>query len=305
MMEAMAGEREVELPGGRTLRVRPATVDDIDGLVALYKGLDDEARHRRFFSIFHPPRSYFEKLVAAPERGGLDLVAEVQEPDGAQRIVAEAGYEALDDGDGELAITVDKSWRGWLGPYLLDALLEAAADQGKPNLEADVLCSNLSMLTLLRCRGYALMPRDDWTVVRLLVKAGAKGTPSWPGEHDEPHLLVEGAGGNWRGVVKAEEAGVEILGCPGPTSDHTDCPVLRGEPCPLVEGADAILVHHAPDTPRWDELRAAHQRLHPEVPVLVDLCPDDQARPGEVDVSDETPTEVLTTMAREVRERRR
>lgn len=278
---------------------------DLRALEALYEGLDDEARHRRFFSIYHPPDSFFEKLVTIRDRGGLGLVAVVRDEHGEERLVGEAGYEPLEDGDGELGIAVDRGWRGWLGPYLLDALLEAAAEEGVPNLEADVLCSNLSMLTLLRCRGYALMPRDDWTVVRLVVKAGDRGTPSWPGDHDEPHLLVEGGGGSWRGVVVAEEAGVEVLGCPGPDAARSDCPVLRGEPCPLVEEADAILLHHPADSERWNALRAAHARLHPEVPVLVDLRSDDHARPSEVDVTGRRADEVLVEMARRVREARR
>jgi RimJ/RimL family protein N-acetyltransferase len=299
-----AGARRTALPTGQVLEIRPVQESDLEGLTALYAGLDDEALHRRFFSIYHPPTSFFEKLVTIRERGGLGLVAIVQDQDGTERLVGEAGYEPLEDGDGELGIAVDRAWRGWLGPYLLDALLDAAAEEGVPNLEADVLCSNLSMLTLLRCRGYALMPRDDWTVVRLLVKAGGRGAPSWPGDHDEPHLLVEGSGGSWSGVVVADQAGVEVIGCPGPDRSSTDCPVLRGEPCPLVEEADAILLHHPGDSERWEALRAAHARLHPELPVLVDLRAEDRARPSEVDVTGQRADAVLVEMARQVRTRR-
>ena len=46
--------------------------------------------------------------------------------DGDDRtLVGEAGYTLLSDGDGELAITVDPEWRGWLGSWLLDALVDA------------------------------------------------------------------------------------------------------------------------------------------------------------------------------------
>ena len=274
---------------------------DIAGLTALYETLDDEARHRRFFSIYHPPDSFFEKLVTIRERGGLGLVAVVRDQDGVERVVGEAGYEPLANGDGELGITVDRSWRGWLGPYLLDALLEAAAVEDVPNLEADVLCSNLAMLTMLRCRGYALMPRDDWTVVRLLVRTGGRGTPSWPGPHEAPRLLVEGSGGHWRGVATAEEAGVQVLGCAGPDAPPGDCPVLRGEPCPLVQEADAIMVSHPGDSEAWEALREAHARLHPGLPVVVDLRPDDEAHLDEVDVTGRGAGDVLVEVAKQVR----
>ena len=48
------------------------------------------------------------------------------------RLVAEAGYALLPDGNGEFALTVAAGWRGWLGPYLLDAIVTAAADMLEP-----------------------------------------------------------------------------------------------------------------------------------------------------------------------------
>lgn len=56
---------------------------------------------------------------------------------GGARIVGEASYELLPNGAGELAITVAADQRGWIGPYLLDAMVEAAAAGGVPNVEAD------------------------------------------------------------------------------------------------------------------------------------------------------------------------
>lgn len=53
--------------------------------------------------------------------------------DDGERIVGEAEYILLPGGDGELAITVAPDWRGWLGPYLLDTLLEVAASRGVAN----------------------------------------------------------------------------------------------------------------------------------------------------------------------------
>jgi hypothetical protein len=133
------------LPGGDVLTVRSVTPADVDGLVALYDGLSEDDRYRRFFSGFRPPRSFFERLVNVGERGGYGLVATAGS-DGdvvaGARIVGEASYELLPNGDGELAITVAADQRGWIGPYLLDALVEAAAARGVPNLEADVLATN-------------------------------------------------------------------------------------------------------------------------------------------------------------------
>jgi hypothetical protein len=74
---------------------------------------------------------------------------------------------------------------------------------GVPNLEADVLVTNPRMLTLLRARGYAGLPSEDWVSPRLMVGT-AGSTPVWPeggpGRPDpaRPRVPVEAPGGRWR-----------------------------------------------------------------------------------------------------------
>ncbi|HEX2562285.1 MAG TPA: GNAT family N-acetyltransferase [Acidimicrobiales bacterium] len=239
------GRRRVPLPGGGVLTVRPVATTDVDGLVALYDGLSDDDRYRRFFSGFRPPRSFFERLVNVGERGGFGLVATMGaggDVAGGARIVGEASYELLPNGDGELAITVAADQRGWLGPYLLDALVEVAAARGVRNLEADVLVTNGRMLALLRSRGYATMGSNDWTTLRLVVGTAGR-TPVWPAGHgatghsDRPRVLVEVPGGRWHAGAEADEAGLRVIACSGPRGARPRCPVLAGRPCPLAANA--------------------------------------------------------------------
>ena len=286
------GRRRVPLPGGGVLTVRPVATTDVDGLVALYDGLSDDDRYRRFFSGFRPPRSFFERLVNVGERGGFGLVATMGaggDVAGGARIVGEASYELLPNGDGELAITVAADQRGWLGPYLLDALVEAAAARGVRNLEADVLVTNGRMLALLRSRGYATMGSNDWTTLRLVVGTAGR-TPVWPagrsatGHTDRPKVLVEVASGRWHAAAEADAAGLQVIACSGPRGARPRCPVLAGRPCPLAAAADAIVVSNAPDDERWRALLEAHTDLHPGVPVCVERRagrgPRDQPRLG-------------------------
>ncbi len=253
------------------LVVRPVEPGDVDGLVALYETLSDEDRHLRFFSFFIPPRDFFEHLAAVADRGGFGVVA-IE----GDRIVGEANYELLPDGDGELGMVVASGSRGWLGPFLLDALVEAAARRGVPNLEADVLVANGQMLSLLRARGYATLTSDDWVSVRLIV--GTSGpTPVWPDagpggpDGQRPRVLVEAPGGRWHGNQDAEAAGLAVITCSGPRGPRTKCPALSGRPCPLAAAADAVVVANTPDgDERWQALVAAHTDLHPGVPVCVE-----------------------------------
>jgi acetyltransferase len=179
-MPQVPGGRSVVLGEGGSLVVRPVEPRDAEGLTALYAGLDDESRYRRFFSLYRPDAAFIERMIAAEERQAVCLVAvAVGRDDGStERIVGEAGYEILPNGDGELAITIDASWRGWLGPFLLDALVEAAAAHGVPDLEADVLTTNRPMLAILRARGHVAMAAGDWTVARW--KIGARSSEPTP-----------------------------------------------------------------------------------------------------------------------------
>jgi hypothetical protein len=282
----------VPLPGGALLTVRPVTAADVDGLVALYDGLSREDRYRRFFSAYHPPRAFFERLTTVVERGGYGVVAtagadseaaagagdnrQTDTVGGDQgRIVGEASYVLLENGDGELGMAVAADQRGWLGPYMLDALVDAAAARGVPNLEADVLVTNRSMLTTLRSRGYSTLASSDWVSVRLII--GTAGhTPVWPPDRvptargHRPRVLVEAPGGRWHAQAEAEAAGLQVIACSGPGGRRSRCPVLAGQPCPLAAAADAIVVLSAPDDERWAALVGAHADLHPGVPVGVE-----------------------------------
>lgn len=290
--------RRVSLPDGRTLVIRRVEKRDADGLSALYAGLDNESLYRRFFSIFRPGRSFLEGVVSVGERGGAGLVATVTEDEIGARIVAEAGYVLLPNGNGELAITVDRAWRGWLGPYLLDALLDVAVARGVPNLEADILLTNGPMLALFRSRGYAAIPNRDWTVVRAMIGAGSS-MPTWPVAHDRLRLLVEGAGGHWHAADTAKAAGLEVLGCPGPGGRRARCPALAGEPCPLAASADAIVISSPPSTDSWSTLRTAHPRLHPGVPICVELAlRGGRAASGEIVLPANSDVDVLAVVQR-------
>lgn len=148
----------ISLSDGRTLTVRPVSEADVDGLEELFEGLSDEDRYSRFFGLSHPGRKFLEQMTRAAAEGGYRLVAVLSGRE--DRLVAEAGYAILPDGNGDFALTVAAGWRGWLGPYLLDALVAAAAARGVPNLQADILITNVRMLALVSHRGYLRLSRS-------------------------------------------------------------------------------------------------------------------------------------------------
>lgn len=260
-------ERVVELPGGRTLTARRVTEADHDGLAELYERLSPADRRRRFFSGSRPPREFLDRWIRRTTENGYGMVAVVNE-DGTDTVIADAGYVVQPDGSGELAITVDPAWRGWLGHWVLDALVEAAAEHGVPSLEADVLLENRDMLALLDARGFATMEHADWNTVRMVIGTGGR-VPPWPGHHERPRILVEVPGARWHAEQELTDAGYQVLSCPGPHhGPGGHCPLLEGGRCELADGADAIVVSLVMDE-SGREILHQHRVQNPEVPVCV------------------------------------
>jgi hypothetical protein len=234
-------EPQVVHVGGVTVTVREAESADAAALLGLYLRLSPEDLHRRFFSSFRPDRGFVERWLDRAHQGGAVLIA-LEGDAGHERIVADAGYIPTRSDTAELAITVDPERRGWLGPYLLEILVEHARLNGIVDLEAEVLTNNCGMLAMLRARGCAFEPTEDVSVARVLI--GTSGdAPSWPADTPHPRVLIEGSSSSWQGVHAAREAGWGVLVCPGPERGRIHpCPLLSGHHCPLVDGADAVVV---------------------------------------------------------------
>ncbi len=265
--------RDVDLPGGERLQFRETRPDDAPALEALFAGLDAESRYRRFFTAAGPSPDYSNRLSRIVERGGIGVVA-VDTSTGT--IVAEADAEPLDDGNAEIAVTVDRAWRGWLGPYLLSLLRRQAARHGMANLEAEILACNRPMRALTRSCGEALLPQPDWQTVRVVI--ASDGTvPSWPST-EKPTVLVELRTTSVEALAQLVEAGYEVLACTGRTRGGPPCPmlandVLASDPgaddgdCPLAATADVIVVA-VPDDDERQRLVDLHRRRHAHVPVV-------------------------------------
>ena len=182
--------RVVTLPRDRKLTVRPVTPNDVDGLQSLYGVLSIDDLHRRFFSVYRPSRELLDKWAHLDDTSGFGLVAVIS--NGTEQIVGHATYGLMPDGAGDFGIVVAADWRCWLGSYLLDALVEAAAERGVPDLQADILLENRPMLALVRSRGYVKLGRPDWSILRVMIST------------TEPLPETVGSSGSVRTVGPAE-----------------------------------------------------------------------------------------------------
>lgn len=267
---------EIELPGGGTLLIRAASAEDADAVVRFYDSMSIDDTRSRFFSASMPPHDWFAKWTSISNRGGFSAVALLREPrpenadDGTvtnESVIGEAGYSLLPDGDGELAIAVAKPWRGWLGPYLLDVLVQQAAAAGIQNLQAEVLLGNRPMLNLLQRRG-AVTRELSVGETRLSIATNGH-VPTWPPNDRRRRLLVEVPGGRWTGARFVDGSELQLAMCSGPSHRPGGCPELCDGTCPLVDGADAIAMLLDHDEPVTSDLLDLHRERHPDVPLFV------------------------------------
>jgi hypothetical protein len=242
------------------------TLADADLLDDLYRSLSATDLRRRFFTATHPSRHVVEKWAATGEGAGFGVIA--VEHQKVLRAVAEAGYAVLDDGFGELAVTVAPDWRGWLGPYLIEVLVEHAAACGIPGLKAEVLADNTIMRRVLSHRGAVVTERGAGTM-QLMIGTTTRVLP-WIGTDERPRTLIEVAGGHWAPVPAASAAGLTTRVCPGPGGPHGQrCPLLEGGSCPLASQADVIVMLLPRDDERTTRILEHHRTTRPGVPIFV------------------------------------
>jgi hypothetical protein len=263
--------RRIDLHGGRAIVVRPVSKRDVAALMALYESLPESDLYHRFFQARPPPRHTVEHMTEAERRGDICIVGELVGGDGKRTLVGEVACARLPNGNGELAITVSPAARGWTGPYLLALLCDEAAARGIPNMEADVMSDNRSMLALAQARGFAAMDHSECPSIVRVVFSTSDRVPTWPGSHDRPRVVVEAAGARWHAEDAARAAGMQLLVCPGPTARWSRCPAMRGRPCPLAGGADLIVDAVDPESSDAGlRLLEAHREMHRNTALFVE-----------------------------------
>ena len=262
------------LGDGRTVGLRPVRPEDGPLLEDFYSRLSFESRRFRFFSGWRVDAETAADFAAIADRGGFAVLA-VAEEDGVERVVGDVRWTRPSQVPGvpEMAIAIrDDYQRSGLGRVLLDVLASEAWARGITTFAATLLTANLGMRRLIEDRGFAVVDHDDPNTVQVIM--GTDGDPPpWPvagepvaGER-RPRVLVEGPG--WWGREDERllrHAGYDVLQCLGPRRSQS-CPLLAGDRCPLVEGADAVVLSVPPEY-QGEMLEAAHAARTP-VPVVV------------------------------------
>ena len=100
--------------------------------------------------------------------------------------------------------------------------------------------------------------------------------------HQSPPPVQDRPGPPWRLLVESPDpvmalshfdayrrAGFDVTVCEGPADDAAECPVVRGEPCPLMTEAEVVLFDLDSDPSRRGDVLAAMRAARPELPIVV------------------------------------
>jgi acetyltransferase len=168
---------------GQAWVLRPIRPEDADALQGFIRDLSQQSRYMRFVSVMRELTPHMlARYTQVDYHRELALVAVTQLPNPAHRghpqesIVGFAHYLRNADGRGaEYALVIGDAWqRRGLGRALMQALIEAAREQGLEYIDGFVLASNQPMLALLSRLGFTSeRDGDDATLRRVWLKLAA------------------------------------------------------------------------------------------------------------------------------------
>lgn len=135
----------------RTLQIRPVRTDDAGRLVDLFARCSEQSRYFRFHAAKPRLRAAEAEYLAGADGQTRVALAAIVTEEGEERIVADARFDVVGEGEAEAALLIrdDMAGRG-LGTLLLDRLLELAARAGVRRVLLDILPENRAMLALAR-----------------------------------------------------------------------------------------------------------------------------------------------------------
>ncbi|MGC5017614.1 GNAT family N-acetyltransferase [Micromonospora sp. DT47] len=163
------------LPDGAELAVRPATGDDLPGVVALHEGCSTRSRQRRYLGGAALPSPTRMRRLLEPARG-LTLLATAGSGGAAESVVAMANLLAEGD-EAEVALLVRDDWqRRGLGSALLRRLLGHADRAGYAALVLHTQAENAPLLRTVARLGRPTPVERDGAVLTVTVPLAAAAT---------------------------------------------------------------------------------------------------------------------------------
>lgn len=149
-------EADVVLQDGSTAHLRPIRAADRDALQRFHMAQSELSTYLRFFAVMERLSARdLTRFTEMDHQNRVALVAVSATADGAEEIIGVARFDAIAQGEAEVAFNISDSYQGrGLGSALLEHIAAAARDVGIQRFSAEVLPENDKMLSVFREAGY-------------------------------------------------------------------------------------------------------------------------------------------------------
>ncbi|WP_331275151.1 GNAT family N-acetyltransferase [Chromobacterium vaccinii] len=139
---------------------------------AFVRNLSEESRYNRYLSsIKQLSQSMLVRFTQLDYDREMAL-AMTREGDGGEEMLAVARFITDPDNEAcEFALEVADDWQGrGIGTLLLQALFDAAREQGLKLMRGEVLAGNKGMLKLMHKLGFSVEPHPEDRALTLVLK---------------------------------------------------------------------------------------------------------------------------------------
>ncbi|MDN0076540.1 bifunctional acetate--CoA ligase family protein/GNAT family N-acetyltransferase [Crenobacter sp. SG2303] len=169
------------LKDGTRVTIRPVRPEDAEMQQDFVRNLSEESRYNRYMSsIKQLSQSVLVRFTQLDYDREMALAMTRANDDGAEEMLAVARFMTDPDFEAcEFALEVADRWQGkGIGPVLMEALFEAAREQGLSTMRGEVLAANKGMLKLMHRLGFKVEPHPEDRSLTLVSKELQPGAES-------------------------------------------------------------------------------------------------------------------------------
>ena len=152
-----------KLSDGSIVQIRPMRPEDADMQQEFVRNLSDESRYNRYMSsIKQLSQQLLVRFTQLDYDREMAFVMLHDTPRGTEQIAVSRYFMESDNETCEFALVVADNWQGkGIGPVMMQAIFDAAREQGLKIMYGEVLASNKGMLKLMHKLGFRVEPHPE------------------------------------------------------------------------------------------------------------------------------------------------
>ena len=168
------------LKDGTTVMIRPVRPEDAQMQQEFVRNLSEESRYNRYMSsIKQLSQSMLVRFTQLDYDREMALAMVWPTAEGEEQLAVARYITDPDNESCEFALEVADSWQGkGIGVILMQALFDAAKEQGLKTMVGEVLASNKGMLKLMARLGFVVVTHPEDRALTIVTKALVGESPA-------------------------------------------------------------------------------------------------------------------------------